>query len=93
MDAPIASRAAGWFCEGFLEQAKEEEKEAEDLVNRIDSDVLKALCIRYDNKTGEYPEHEHEGAAVFAFFEKLKDNIEMEGKSKKGEKEIGETPR
>ena len=84
MDAPIASLMAEAFCKGYEKQAKKEEEEAEDIVNGIDPDALRRLCTRYDNKTGEYPEHEHEGAAVFAFFEKLKDDIEKEEKSKKG---------
>ncbi|MCK4825145.1 hypothetical protein KA005_55870 [bacterium] len=66
---------AKWFCEGYEKQAKKEEKEAKDIVNAINSDALKALCARYDNKTGEYPRHEHEGAAVFTFFEKLKADV------------------
>ena len=78
MDAPIASRIVEWFCEGYEKQAKKEVKEAEDIVNRINPDALRMLCTRYDNKIGGYPEHEHEGAAVFEFFEKLKANVESE---------------
>ena len=81
MDAPVASRIAGGFMVRYEKQAKKEEKEAEEIVNAINPDALKALCTRYDNKTGEYPKHEHEGAAVLAFFEKLKDNVEK-GKKK-----------
>lgn len=76
MDAPIASLMAKAFCRGYEMQAKKDEKEAKDIVNAMNSDVLKALCTRYDNKAGSYPEHEHDGAAVFAFFEELKDNVE-----------------
>lgn len=82
MDIPIADLMVEGFCKGFERQAKKEEKEAEEIVNAINSDALKTLCTRYDNKTGEYPEHEHEGAAVFAFFEKLKDKVK-EGKNEK----------
>lgn len=90
MDAPIASLMAAAFCEGYEKQAKIEEKEARNIVNAINSDVLKALCIRYDNKIGEYPEHKHEGAAVFAFFEKMKDNVEMKKHTHKREHETNE---
>ena len=72
MDAPLAAFCADAFLRGYEKQAKKEEKEAEEIVNIINYDALKALCTRYDNKTGEYPGHEHEGAAVLAFFEKLK---------------------
>lgn len=82
MDAPVANRAIEWFCERYKKQAKKEEKEVEDLVKRIDSDVLKALCTRYDNKIGEYLEHEHEGAAVFEFFEKMKEDAKQARKEK-----------
>jgi hypothetical protein len=77
MDAPIASLIAKSFCDGYVKQAKKEEKEAEDIVNRIDYDALKALCIRYDNKMGKYPENEYEGRAVLAFFDSLR-SYEME---------------
>jgi hypothetical protein len=75
MDAPIANLMLKGLLKGYEKQAKKEEKEAEELVARIDSNALYALCIRYDNKTGEYPEHEHEGASVFEFFEKMKEEV------------------
>lgn len=71
MDAPRASIEVESFLKGYEAKANEEEKEAEEIVNAIDPNALLALCTRYDNKTGEYPEHEHEGAAVLAFFERL----------------------
>lgn len=74
MDAPIASLAEKWFCEGYENQAKKDEEEAEEIVDGINYEALKALCTRYDNKIGEYPEHEHEGAAVLDFFERLRDH-------------------
>ena len=83
MDLPIASLMIEGFCKGFEMRAKKEEEEAEEILSAIDYSALKPLCVRYDNKTGEYPEHEHEGAAVFEFFEKLKDGVE--NKKKKGE--------
>ena len=78
MDAPIARLMMEGVCKGFEIRAKKEKKEAVAIVNAIDHQALKALCVRYDNKTGEYPEHEHEGAAVLAFFEKLKDKVKQE---------------
>ena len=86
MDAPIARRAVDGFLAGYEKQAKKEEKEAKALIAGIDPDLLRALCTRYDNKTGEFPEHEHEGAAVLAFFMELKCNVEkkeMEEEMKK----------
>lgn len=77
MDAPIASLIAKYFCIGYGAQAKKEEEEAVKIVNEISYDALKALCKRYDNKSGDYPEHEFEGAAVLAFFEKLRDDVKM----------------
>jgi len=80
MDAPLAAKCIEWFLAGYEKQAKKEEKEAEVIVHTINLDALKALCTRYDNKTGEYPKHEHEGAAVLAFFEKLKIDVEKRRK-------------
>ena len=85
MDAPLAAKCIEGFLAGFERQAKKEEKEAEEIVHTINLDALKALCTRYDNKTGEYPEHEHEGAAVLAFFEELK--IDVEKRKNENEKE------
>ena len=88
MDAPIARLMVEGFCKGYEEQAKKEEKEAEEIVNTINSDALKALCTRYDNKTGEFPEYAYVGASVFKFFEKLKDNVEKRKEKEKEEKRI-----
>ena len=87
MDAPIADLMIKGFLKGYEKQAKKQEKEAEDLVKRIDSNALYTLCIRYDNETGEYPEHEHEGASVFEFFEEMKEEVKERTK-KDEEKEI-----
>ena len=69
MDAPIASLMIDGFLKGYKKQAKKEEAEAEEIVNGIDPIALEALCTRYDNKTGSYPEHEWEGDAIFEFFD------------------------
>lgn len=82
MDTPIADLMLNRLLKGYEKQAKKEEKEAEELVTRIDINALCALCIRYDNKTGEYPGHEHEGASVFEFFEKLKEEVKERMKRK-----------
>lgn len=84
MDAPIASLMIDRFLKGYEKQAKKEEKkEAEEIVNTINSDALKALCTRYDNKTGEFPEYAYVGASVFKFFEELKTDVEKEKEKEK----------
>jgi hypothetical protein len=91
MDAPIASLMIEGFCKGYEKQAKKEEKEAEEIVNTINSDALKALCTRYDNKTGEFPEYAYVGASVFKFFEKLKAGVEEKDKNQNEVKEDGKS--
>ena len=76
MNAPIASVMAEAFCRGFKEQAKKGEKEAEEIVNTIIYNVLKALCTRYDNEIGGFPEYAYVEASVFKFFDKLKADVE-----------------
>jgi hypothetical protein len=63
------------FCKEYGTQSRKEESEAEAIVALIDSDALRALCIKFDNDVGDYPEHEYEGAAFFAFFEELKKEV------------------
>ena len=75
MDAPIASLMMEGFCKGFERQAKKEEKEAKTIIAGINPALLQALCTRYDNKIGEYPEHRHEGEAVLKFFSRLKKEV------------------
>jgi len=75
MDAPLAARCADWFMEGYEKQAKEEKKEAVEIVNAINYDALKAMCARYDIKRGSYPGTEYEGEALLTFFEELKDEV------------------
>jgi hypothetical protein len=83
MDAPIASEMAEAFSKGYEKQAKKEEEKVKDIVKGIDPDALEALCARYDNKTGSYPEHEWEGDAIFEFFEGLKKDTEKGRKRRK----------
>lgn len=85
MDGPIATLMMKSFREGYEKQVKKEEEEAKDIVKGIGPDALEALCARYDNKTGSYPEHEWEGDAIFEFFEKLKSDVEKR-KNKNEEK-------
>lgn len=77
MDAPIARLMVEGFCKGYEKQRKKEELDAEEIVNTINPDALKALCTRYDNKSGIILNRgECEGAVVFAFFEELKADVE-----------------
>jgi hypothetical protein len=75
MDTPIANLMMEGLLIGYERQAKKEEKEAKAIIAGINPVLLQALCTRYDNKTGAYPEHEHEGAAVLEFYELLKKEV------------------
>jgi len=75
MDAPLASRCSEWFMKGYMMQAKKEEEEAVKIVKTLNYDALKALCTRYENKIGTDPMYKHEGKAILAFFEELRDNV------------------
>jgi hypothetical protein len=84
MEVPIVNLIMEGFLTGYERQAKKEEKEEKSIIAGINPVLLQALCTRYDNKTGEYPEHEHEGAAVLEFYELLKK--EVKNMKKKDEK-------
>lgn len=49
----------------------------EEIVTEIKKDALKALCDRYDRIYGEYPEHPHEGAAVYSYFLRLEKGLKF----------------
>ena len=85
MDAPIASLMMEGICKGYEKQAEKGKKEAEEIVNAINPDALKALCTRYDKEIGEFPEYAYAGASVFKFFEELNADVEMKKQNHKGE--------
>jgi hypothetical protein len=66
-------------------ELRKEEQEAKGLLQKINLVALKALCILYDNKIGDYPENEYEGESFWEYVKKLNAQAEKETKDGKNE--------
>jgi rubrerythrin len=66
-------------------ELRKEEQEAKGSLQKINLAALKALCILYDNKVGDYPENEYEGESFWEYVKNL--NTQVEKETKDGKKE------
>lgn len=60
----------------FRKEEKRKKMNVAEILKKIDRESLFDLCERFDKEHGEYPEHRFEGAALFVFFEGMREEVE-----------------